>query len=1060
MNWSVEAHPPELESHTLWGLLTARAVQDGDRPAFVFVGDDLEVIDRLTFAELGRRAEALALRLSSLVEPGDRVLLAFDNGMDAVCLFWGCIAAGAIPVPAPSPQPLRAKVRKSRLLGIASHAGVTLSVTAHAHVMAARAECPQLRWLSTQELLSGELPPSSLDASRLKAGPDDIAYLQYTSGSTSAPRGVEITHANVLSQCLALGTAEKVDPDQSRGLMWLPWFHDYGLIHGLIQPVYARAASFLMPTASFALNPLKWLEAIDRHGITHSGGPDFAYAACVQALARQQNWSARLSGWQLATSGAEPVRATTLEAFANAFAPHGFRNAIFTPSYGLAEAVLGVTMRNARKVPRYLFLDAKALEQKNVIAAEQGGKGSRTLVSCGAPLPGLEVRIVDPVTRVPCPADQIGEIWVAGPSVGRGYWGQPEASQIQFRASIRGEEDSSQAYLRTGDLGFLSQGELFIAGRQKDLIVVNGRNIYPQDLEQTAQNSHTAIRPAGAMAVSVELGERETVVLLVECSRRTSPDVVRSLVDEVKRRIALEHELNLHDVVPLPAGALPRTSSGKPQRGAARDSYLQGALEPLRLEIQERSSTDKREAIDDDQILEALRAIWEEVLGQRATRPDATFFELGGDSLLATQLVSRVNSKMGVALPIRALFEEPTLQGLVHATRAARVDPTSDLLTARDQSGVSVPRRPGDRVALSFSQERMWFMHEMAPASSAYNIPLAIRLVGDLDTSALGVAWMQIVERHEILRTRFVTTPEGPKGEVVALQEWPIEEVRVQAASDSGIEAALHEHLTAAAAIPFQLDQCPLLRLVVFHVGHQESVLLIVMHHIIGDQWSCMVLGQELATLYSAAKSESRALLQPLEIQYSDYAAAHRHRFFEARRDEELAYWSNRLAGLEPASISGDFPRPRQPSYKGAALRLPFSKEAFASLSALGAAHGASLSMVLITAVKVLLLRHTGKTDIAIGVPIWPLSPLSAPSSTRWFSEPISKRVPRSSKHCVESGTRHWKPTHTRTCLSSCWFANSRCEATLPVLHCSVSRSTISTRQPETSIFRGWSGHG
>ncbi len=970
MNWSVEAHPPELESPTLWGLLAARAAHEGGRPAFVFLGRDLEVTDRLTFAELGRRAEALAARLSCLVKPGDRILLAFDNGMDAVCLFWGCIAAGAIPVPAPSPQSQRTKVRKSRLLGIASDAGVVLSVTAHEHVVAARAECPQLRWLSTQELLASEPPSPSGDASPFKAGPHDIAYLQYTSGSTSAPRGVEITHANVLSQCLALGTAEKVDPDQSRGLMWLPWFHDYGLIHGLIQPVYARVASFLMPTASFMLNPLKWLEAIDRHEITHSGGPDFAYAACVQALARQQNWSARLSGWQLASSGAEPVRATTLEAFADAFSPHGFRSVIFTPSYGLAEAVLGVTMRNARKVPRYLALDAKALEQKKVIAIEQGAQGSRTLVSCGAPLPNLEIRIVDPFTRIPCPADQIGEIWVAGPSVGRGYWGQPEASQIQFRASVCDDEDGNQTYLRTGDLGFLSQGELFIAGRYKDLIVVNGRNIYPQDLEQTAQEAHTAIRRAGVMAVSVEHGEREAVVLLVECNRRTSPGIVRSLVDEAKRRIALEHELNLHEVVPLPAGALPRTSSGKPQRGAARDLYLQGALEPMRLEIQERTSVDKREAIDDDQMLEALSAIWEEVLGQ-TNRSDANFFELGGDSLLATQLVSRVNSKMGVLLPIRALFEEPTLQGLARATRAAQIDHTSDfLITARAPSGVSTPRKPGDRVELSFSQERMWFMHEMAPSSSAYNIPLAIRLVGDLDMSALGIAWMQIVERHEILRTRFVNTPEGPKGEVVGLQQWPIEEVQVQAASDLGVEAALHEHLTAAATTPFQLDQCPLLRLVVFRVGPQDSVLLIVMHHIIGDQWSCVVLGQELATLYSAPKSGVPSPLQPLEIQYSEYAAAHRRRFFESRRDEELAYWSNRLAGLEPVAIGGDFPRPRQPSYKGAALRLPFSKEAFASLTALGAAHGASLSMVLITAVKVLLLRHTGRTDIAIGVPI------------------------------------------------------------------------------------------
>jgi amino acid adenylation domain-containing protein len=949
-------------------LLIARVAQDGDRPAYVFLGSDLEVVGSLTYAELGRRAQALAARLTALQKPGERVLLAFDNGVDAVCLFWACTLAGVIPVPAPAPQSARPKARKARLSRIASDAGVRIAMTAPELVSAGQAECPELRWLSQPDLLALADSDSAV-TEHVPVAPEDIAYLQYTSGSTGSPRGVEITHANVLAQCRALGQAETVDPDRTRGLMWLPWFHDYGLIHGLIQPVYAGAASYLMPTLSFSLNPLKWLEAIGRYGITHSGGPDFAYAACVHALARNKDWSAPLGTWQLATNGAEPVRASTLEAFIQAFAPHGFRAGAFTPSYGLAEAVLGVAMRNAREAPRYLLLDAASLERRTVRAAESGAAGVRTLVSCGAPLPGFEVRIVDPDTGVPCDTDQVGEIWLAGPSVGRGYWGQPEASQARFRAALKGEEGGPVRYLRTGDLGFLSQGELFIAGRHKDLIVVNGRNIHPQDLEETAQAAHPAIRPAGVMAVSVERGDREQVVLMVETQRRSSPQTVRELVDEVKRCIAQEHQLNLHDLVPLPFGALPRTSSGKPQRGAAREMYLQGALDAQRLEAQAPPPLEALDGDDDERLLATLKPIWEEVLGRGSDDPDASFFELGGDSLLATQLVSRVNAALGVALPIRAIFEEPSLRSLLRAARAAPRR-SADALARDEVAAPPAPRQPGDRVVLSFSQERMWFMHEMQPNGSAYNIPLAIRLRGPLDRAALERAWAQVLERHEILRTRFVSTPEGPKGEVVALETWPIEVTSVNAVGAGDAEAALHERLAAAASRPFQLDQCPLIRLHLFDVGPNDAVLLVVMHHIVGDQWSCVVFGRELAALYSAAVAQAPMPLPPLPLQYADYAAAHRRRFLQSREDTELPYWSQRLAGLEPLTLAGDFPRPRQPSQQGAALRLPFSREAFAELGALGAAHGASLSMVLLTAVKVLLLRHSGKSDIAIGVPI------------------------------------------------------------------------------------------
>jgi amino acid adenylation domain-containing protein len=968
----------EVESANLCGLLRSQVAAREDWTAYEFLSDDLEVAQALTYGELGHAAESIADCLAIHTRPGDRVLLAFNNNLDAVRLFWGCIVAGVVPVPAPAPDPQNAKASQSRLQGIVADARVKIALTVPNLLAAARAQAPETPWLSLQELLSAK----PLDDGVALGGDEanvgavrDLAYLQYTSGSTSQPRGVEITHMNVLAQCRALVEAEALDPDRLRALIWLPWFHDYGLIHGLIQPLYAGGTSILMSTVHFLLRPLKWLEAIDRHRVTHSGAPDFAYAACVQALSRAPNWTGRLDSWQLASCGAEPVRATTLDAFANAFSTHGFDGAAFAPSYGLAEAVLAVTVRTSITPLRRLTLDAQALDRHEVVEVPATAKGARTMVGCGPALTGFDLRIVDPETFRPCVHGHIGEIWVAGPSVGRGYWNQREETAAHFAASFEGQTDRTTHYLRTGDLGFLWRDELFITGRRKDLILVHGRNIYPQDLELTAEMAHSTVRQAGVIAISVDKGSRESVVMLVECSRRPTPDVVRDLLDNVNKQIAMAHHIDLHEVVPLRAGSLPRTSSGKPRRSAARQLYLQGALEPMRLEARSPASDTLDDAAPDAALIETIAGLWREVLGLDDVGLDTDFFGLGGDSLLATQLVSRVKIRLGIELPIRSLFEAPTVRGLARQAAKALSRQTGLVDGTVGQEMVKLdapqsPRRSGDQVPLSFSQERMWFMHAIAPESSAYNIPLALKLRGLLDLKALQWAWDQVVERHEILRTRFINTADGPAGEVMPAQAWPLEAAWLETHDGSDPDETLARHLADVCARPFQLDQCPLFRVHVVGTGEREAVLLIVMHHIIGDQWSFAALGQELAYHYNAAKVGTEVPVPALPIQYADYAAWHRTWFSGERQARELAYWLHRLEGLEPLSLNTDFPRPGQHSFQGASLRLPLAPSHIASLRALGAANGTSLSMVLIAALNVLLMRHTGKTDIAIGVPI------------------------------------------------------------------------------------------
>lgn len=956
---------PDSESSDLRALFRAQVVDKGSCHAYVFLGSNLEPADVLTYEALGKSADVISSHLSAVARPGDRVLLAFNNDPAAVQLFWGCILAGLVPIPAPAPEAKNAKTGESRLQGIALDAGVSLALTHAEHLDAALAQTPGLAWHSLQTLLEIPTPALPVEKEGELQAPPHLAYLQYTSGSTSTPRGVEITHSAVLGQCRALRSC--LETDQPRGLLWLPWFHDYGLVHGVIQSVYLGCTSYVMPTMSFVMRPLRWLEAIEKYGVTHTGAPDFAYAACVQALARTPGWSARLDTVQLATCGAEPVRAANLDAFIKAFEPFGFNKAALAPSYGLAEAVLAVTVHDPHTPLLQVAVDAHHIEHFEVRLVSPGTAGARTLMGCGTVLPGFELRIVDPDTAAPSAPDRVGEIWLRGSSIGRGYWGQPELSAEVFGATISGADADEMPYLRTGDLGFIHAGELFVAGRRKDLIIVNGRNLYPQDLERTAEAAHPGVRGGGVIAISVEKGGKESVALLVECGGRRPPDVVRQLIDQIHKQVANEHQLDLHDVLVLRTGTLPRTSSGKPQRSAARRLYLNGALEPLRLSAQ---ATPASMANAPTELIEKLALLWSEILAVETIGPEANFFDLGGDSLMATQLVSRLRTRMGIELPISALFEAPTLHALALRVNEAPIACLESTAIPSPSLSTGTPRPEGSRVALSFSQERMWFMHELAPEGGAYNMPLALRLHGPLDVDAMQGAFARLIKRHEILRTGFVKTPQGVVGEVMPTAQPSLLEVHLGDDELPATEESLHRHLADVGRLPFQLSKAPLLRAQVVHLGQQNAVLLIVMHHIIGDQWSFAELGRELATHYNAIKAGTETALPALPFQYADHASWHRGWFAGERHARERAFWLQRLEGLEPLSLNEDFPRPRIPSYRGAAVRLPLATEEVAALRQLGSSHGASLSMVLIAALKVLLYRHTGRKDIAIGVPI------------------------------------------------------------------------------------------
>lgn len=559
---------------TLVDLLRYRAMHQSEQTAYDFFADGESQTASLTYAELDQAARAVAALLQSLGCVGQPVLLLYPPDLEYIVAFLGCVYAGAIAVPAYPPRPNRSLERLQVMIQDAE-AQVALTHTSVLSGLERRfAEYPflkKLQWLATDNLatdLAEVWQPPVVTAA-------DLALLQYTSGSTGNPKGVMVSHGNLIHNSARIyqffGNSET-----SRGVSWLPPYHDMGLIGGILQSLYTGVSSALMPPVAFLQKPLRWLRLIDAYGATGSGGPNFAYDLCVQKTTPEQRESLDLSRWQVAFSGAEPVRAATLKQFAAAFAPAGFRYEAFYPCYGMAETTLMVTGGRPQAEPRLRSVDKGALRQHRVVAPEPEAD-QQVLVSCGVSPPDQPLLIVDLETCQPCAEGEIGEIWVGNSgSLAQGYWQRPEATSQTFHARTA---DGRGPFLRTGDLGFLQSGELFVTGRRKELIIIRGRNYYPKDIEATVEAAHPALRPGAGAAFAVEIEGQERLVVVQEVERTHLRQLAgETVASQVRRAIAEQYELQLYGLQLIKTGSIPKTSSGKIQRLQCRAGYLDQQL--------------------------------------------------------------------------------------------------------------------------------------------------------------------------------------------------------------------------------------------------------------------------------------------------------------------------------------------------------------------------------------------------------------------------------------------------------------------------------------------------
>lgn len=570
-------HDSATEARTLIDLLTWRAQHQHDRKSYTFLLDGETEEAHLTYGELDLRARAIAAMLQNLGATGKRALLLFPAGLDYITTFFACLYAGVVAIPAYPPRPTRQDRILTKLQAIVANAKPQFALTTSlllSEVDVLFKHAPEFRsmcWLAT-ETISSDLAEQW---QRPGVEGKHLAFLQYTSGSTSDPKGVMLSHSNLLYNAALIQQGMEHTTD-SRGVMWLPPYHDMGLLGGVLQPLYAGRLMTLMSPVAFAQRPIRWLQAISRTRATNSGGPNFAYELCARKITPEQRAGLDLSSWSLAFVGAEPLRLASLERFAAAFKPCGFRWEAFYPCYGLAEATLIVSGGLKAASPVVHTVTRAGLKQNRIETATEG-EDSETLVGCGQTLGDQRVIVVDPSTMTRCHSDQVGEIWVSGPSIASGYWNQPEETQATFEAYLADTQEGP--FLRTGDLGYLHNGELFVTGRLKDLIIIRGHNSYPQDIEQTVECSHPLLRSGCSTAFSVVIAGEERLIIAQEVERAFRSSDTSTIVSAIRQAVWKEFALQVHAVALLKPGSLPKTSSGKIQRRLCRTQYLAGSLE-------------------------------------------------------------------------------------------------------------------------------------------------------------------------------------------------------------------------------------------------------------------------------------------------------------------------------------------------------------------------------------------------------------------------------------------------------------------------------------------------
>ncbi|KJH70631.1 non-ribosomal peptide synthetase [Aliterella atlantica] len=968
---SVKSQP---SCSTVVELLRLRSSSQPNRDAFTFLLDGETEQTTLTYQELDRLARRVATRLQELGLTGERALLLYPAGLDFLIAFFGCLYAKVVAVTAYPPRNQR---NTPRIKAIATDAEAAIALTTTEifstvqSLMTEKTDTTSLQWLTTDNLTQGiedNWQPPQIDR-------DSLAFLQYTSGSTGTPKGVMITHGNLLHNALTTCQFMEHSAD-SKFVTWLPMYHDMGLIGGILQPLYGGFPCIVMPPAAFLQRPYRWLQTISQYQGTTSGGPNFAYDLCVQKITPEQKATLDLSSWSVAFNGAEPIRYDTLERFAAAFAECGFRKEAFYPCYGMAETTLMVSGVDKATSPLVKAIDKSALASNRVIELAVADENIYHFVSCGRVIPQQQVVIANPETLKACQPDEIGEIWVSGLSVGQGYWHREQETEETFGAYL--SDTGAGPFLRTGDLGFLQDGELFITGRAKDLIIIRGRNLYPQDIELSCESSHQSLRAGASAAFTVEVDNEEKLVIVQELEFRAKPNV-EEVISAIRQAVTQEHEVQVYAVVLIKPGSIPKTSSGKIQRRATRAQFLASELAVVASSIFDDVSndfdldnlcretllaaTENRQQLLEDYLHRVVAQILKVAPSQFNSQQALN--TLGLDSIMAIDLQNWIENKFGVQIPAVNFLDGISIAQL--ATQAiAQIKEKKAIAQAISPVATSINEYP-----LSFAQQRLWFFDQLEPGNPFYNMAIAARLTGSANIAVLEESLNAIIQRHAVLRTTF-TNRKGKALQVIA----PSLTVKIPIIDLEKLEAPeqtadLERSMRLEARQPIDLTSGCLLRCTLVRLQPTEHIMLLTIHHIAADGWSMGVFLQELAAFYQAFLTGKPPALAELPIQYTDFAVWQRNWLQKDVLDSQLRYWQQQLSKPLPVlDLPTDYPRPPVQSFVGSKREFALSKSLTAALKTVSRQEGVTLFMTLLAAFKVLLYRYSGQSDILVGSPV------------------------------------------------------------------------------------------
>lgn len=658
-----------LPGQTMVEIFEKNCSDNPEKIIYYYLEDGLNETERITFSRMNLRVKAVAAALQERCVKGDRALMLFPSGIEFIVSLFGCFYSGIIGVPTYPPRKNR---MFDRFEAIVHDCGPSIILTTRKIRDDISKNFKGEACLKGLDFLVFEDVPEEMSShwNSPEIYPDDISLLQYTSGSTGTPNGVMVSHHNMISNSEYIRHAFGHD-EHAFGVNWLPGFHDMGLIGALMQPPYMGVTNAIIPPNSFLLRPMHWLRAISKYKATTAGGPNFALDFCVERIKPEELEGVDLSSVRPFFCGAEPIRKETLERFSEAFKPYNFKPEQIYPCYGLAESVLIVTGGALDEKPVYCTADSREIEKGSVVIVPEDHPFARTFVSCGYPWQSTKVAIVDPISYALNPRSLIGEIWVSGPSVALGYWNKPEETEHIFRAYIA---DSGEGpFLRTGDLGFIHEGHLYVSGRIKDLIIIRGLNHYPHDIEHTVGLSHEAIQQGAVAAFSIDEAGEERLGLVCEVRRTHLRDLnAEEVFEAIRQAVAENHLLQVYAIALIRPGAIPKTSSGKIQRLAAKKEYLEQDLELLASWKAENLSTlthhstlDTQHSTLSTRQIEAWLISWmskELKIPAESIDVKKPVTSYGLDSLKAVILARDAEDHFGTEWPLELFLEETTIE--------------------------------------------------------------------------------------------------------------------------------------------------------------------------------------------------------------------------------------------------------------------------------------------------------------------------------------------------------------------------------------------------------------